>query len=441
MRLILVSLCFLLACPKADSPESAMTDADAVANTEAEASTPKRMTVGEADLLFVQAGQFVAEGKLQKAVDALAKILNGRNDGRAERAERFLNEITLVGSAAKALAVEHVYQGGVPDLSEGVSLLVFWEKWCPHCTREVPKLEAFHKKYADSIKVVGLTKQSRDVSDEDIKGFIEENQLTYPILKETGQSSADYLISGIPAAAVVKEGVVIWRGHPARLTDALLQGFVADAVPEALVVPTIQRPPPEPPLVEVVEEQEAMVALYQEAMGLLDAGNAMEAKAKLEELVSKYPNTRDAERVESRDLKELRLVGSTARAVEVAHAYQGAMPDLASGVSVLVFWEKWCPYCRKEMPSIEDLHKKYGDRINFVGLTKQSKGTSDEEVKTFIQDNGLTYPILKETGQASADYVVSGIPASAVVKDGVVIWRGHPARFDDAMLEYFLAAD
>ena len=234
---------------------------------------------------------------------------------------------------------------------------------------------------------------------------------------------------------------MIWRGHPARLTDALLQGFVTDPVPAPLVVPTIQRPPLEPQLVEVIEEQEAMFALYQEAMGLLDAGNAMEAKAKLEEFVSKYPNTPDAARVENRDLKELSLVGSTARAVEVAHAYQGAMPDLASGVSVLVFWEKWCPYCRKEMPSIEDLHKKYGDRINFVGLTKQSKDTSDEEVKTFLQENGLTYPILKEPGQASTDYVVSGIPAAAVVKDGVVIWRGHPARFDDAMLEFFLAAD
>jgi len=441
MRLILVSLCFLLACPKAESPQSAMTDSDAAATAEEEASTPKPMTVGEADLLFVQAGQFVAEGKLQKAVDALAKILNGRNDGRAERAERFLNEIKLVGSTAKALAVEHVYQGGVPDLSEGLSLLVFWEKWCPHCTREVPKLEAFHKKYEGSIKVVGLTKQSRGVSDEDIKTFIEENQLTYPILKETGQSSSDYLISGIPAAALVKEGVVIWRGHPARLTDALLESFVVKPVPSPLVVPEIQRPPAEAPSLEVTAEEEGALALYQEAADLLNTGRAMDAKAKFMELVSKYPNTSYAERVEKRDLKELTLVGASARAVEVAHAYQGAMPDLASGVSVLVFWETWCPYCRKEMPSIEDLHKKYGDRINVVGLTKQSKGTSDEEVKTFIQDNGLTYPILKETGQASADYAVSGIPAAAVVKDGVVIWRGHPARFDDAMLEFFLAAD
>ena len=40
--------------------------------------------------------------------------------------------------------------------------------------------------------------------------------------------SAAYAVSGIPAAALVKEGKVIWRGHPARLTDELLEQLLAN---------------------------------------------------------------------------------------------------------------------------------------------------------------------------------------------------------------------
>jgi hypothetical protein len=33
-------------------------------------------------------------------------------------------------------------------------------------------------------------------------------------------------VSGIPAAAVVKDGVVVWRGHPARLNNDILTGML-----------------------------------------------------------------------------------------------------------------------------------------------------------------------------------------------------------------------
>ena len=40
----------------------------------------------------------------------------------------------------------------------------------------------------------------------------------------------------------------------------------------------------------------------------------------------------------------------------------------------------------------------------------------------------------KGNGALSQHMNVSGIPAAAVVKDGVVIWRGHPARLDETVL-------
>ena len=73
-----------------------------------------------------------------------------------------------------------------------------------------------------------------------------------------------------------------------------------------------------------------------------------------------------------------------------------------------------------------------------VGLTKMSRNKSKEEVMSFLQDKKVSYPIAKENGKLSSHFNVSGIPAAAVVKDGKIVWRGHPARLDDAKLEGWL---
>ena len=70
--------------------------------------------------------------------------------------------------------------------------------------------------------------------------------------------------------------------------------------------------------------------------------------------------------------------------------------------------------------------KKEGDKV--VGLTKMSRCSSEEKVKAFLQQKKVTYPMAKETGQMSRLFAVTGIPAAALVKDGKVVWRGHPAR-------------
>ena len=64
-----------------------------------------------------------------------------------------------------------------------------------------------------------------------------------------------------------------------------------------------------------------------------------------------------------------------------------------------------------------------------------TRNKTEDEVMTFLKANDVTYPIAKETGDMSQQFNVSGIPAAAVVKDGVIIWRGHPARLSDSMLE------
>ena len=91
------------------------------------------------------------------------------------------------------------------------------------------------------------------------------------------------------------------------------------------------------------------------------------------------------------------------------------------------------------MPKIEETYTKYQGRMNVVGLTKVTRSSTDESVAEFIKDSGISYPVGKEKGgNLSSHYNVSGVPAAAIVKDGKIVWRGHPARIDDSLLDKLL---
>ncbi|MEO0604904.1 MAG: hypothetical protein AAF211_25960, partial [Myxococcota bacterium] len=82
-----------------------------------------------------------------------------------------------------------------------------------------------------------------------------------------------------------------------------------------------------------------------------------------------------------------------------------------------------------------------GKGLSMVGQTKMTRNITEDEVNSFIKDQKVTYPIAKEKGDSlSRHYGVRGIPAAAMVKDGKVVWRGHPARLTDDMIDKYLGA-
>ena len=75
--------------------------------------------------------------------------------------------------------------------------------------------------------MIGLTKITRNSTEEQVTAFIKEKDVQYALAKEQGDSmSKRFGVSGIPAAAVVKDGKVVWRGHPARLKDEMIEGWL-----------------------------------------------------------------------------------------------------------------------------------------------------------------------------------------------------------------------
>lgn len=136
--------------------------------------------------------------------------------------KREAQEKEILGKDA-ILQAEEWLQGSATLADGKATLFVFWEEWCPHCKREVPKLqETYTKLQPSGLNVVGVTRMNRGANRVKVDKFIADNGLTYPMLKDDGTMGKHYGVSGVPAAALVKDGKVVWRGNPATLNDNML---------------------------------------------------------------------------------------------------------------------------------------------------------------------------------------------------------------------------
>ena len=71
-------------------------------------------------------------------------------------------------------------------------------------------------------------------------------------------------------------------------------------------------------------------------------------------------------------------------------------------VILLNFWATWCGPCRAEIPDLIELQKKYGDKLQIIGLDVDDDDST--EVKKFVTANGINYPIGMATNEIRMQY-------------------------------------
>jgi thiol-disulfide isomerase/thioredoxin len=141
--------------------------------------------------------------------------------------EKMQRELEVIGKPTpENWGIELVYQGppgGGLDLP-GTKVILFWEVWCPHCQVEVPRVQELYAALKEAgVEVVALTKVSGEATDEKVRAFIKKHGIQYTVAKEDGTISESFGVMGVPAAAVISRGIIVWRGHPARLSYPMLK--------------------------------------------------------------------------------------------------------------------------------------------------------------------------------------------------------------------------
>ncbi len=81
--------------------------------------------------------------------------------------------------------------------------------------------------------------------------------------------------------------------------------------------------------------------------------------------------------------------------------------SLDSAPLVMAVGAAWCPECRAEAPEMQKAYEAYKDRgVVFIWVFGNSK---DEDIKEFIEDYKLTFPVGKDNGIVDA-FGVRAIP-------------------------------
>ena len=103
-------------------------------------------------------------------------------------------------------------------------------------------------------------------------------------------------------------------------------------------------------------------------------------------------------------------------------------------VLIINFWATWCGPCRAEIPDLVALQKKYGDRLQVIGISEDE--SSPEVVKRFAADHHVNYPVIMITPDIEKLFPgVGALPTSFIVDRESRIVQKHVGMLQAATTE------
>lgn len=118
-----------------------------------------------------------------------------------------------------------------------------------------------------------------------------------------------------------------------------------------------------------------------------------------------------------------------------------SLSDFEGKVVVLDLWATWCPPCRQEIPFLVSLYEEFKDQgLVVVGVGLDQGGAPT--LIPYVDENGITYPILVGNREVQAEYGVTGIPTTFLIgRNGRIAAKhvGYHPSMADPMREEILS--
>lgn len=136
----------------------------------------------------------------------------------------------------------------------------------------------------------------------------------------------------------------------------------------------------------------------------------------------------EAEQVNEMQAEASSMLKPTDRFVDFSATYKGTTQHLSDYVGkgkpvVADFWASWCGPCRREIPYLIDVYRKYGDKVVVLGIATWDEPADTEQA---IAEMQIPYPQIINAQKAGSDaYDIKGIPEIILFSaDGKVLRRG-----------------
>lgn len=106
------------------------------------------------------------------------------------------------------------------------------------------------------------------------------------------------------------------------------------------------------------------------------------------------------------------------------------LSQLKGKVVMLNVWSTWCPPCRKEMPTMETLHRRL-QNSDFVMLAVSQDVDGKSTVLPYLHEGGFTFPVVLDVnGEVGKKYGVTGYPETFIIdRQGKIVY--HHIGYND----------
>jgi peroxiredoxin len=100
-----------------------------------------------------------------------------------------------------------------------------------------------------------------------------------------------------------------------------------------------------------------------------------------------------------------------------------SLHDFRGKTMLLDFWVMWCETCREEVPVVQKIQDNYsGKGVAVLGIHLEEKNAG--KVKSFVDNAGITYTVLLDPAEITADrFAIKGTPSVVIIDTSGAVVR------------------
>ena len=193
-------------------------------------------TVKIGGILMIFMGILMLTGKMNAVSGALSstETQEEATETEPEEEEEAAEEVKTIPAIDFTLKDQYGNTHTLSDYKGKTVFLNFWATWCSPCRAEMPDIQKLYEEFQqEDVVILGVAAPNlgREKSEVGIKGFLEENGYTYPVVMDTeAEAFQAYGINSFPTTFMIDKDGNVFGYIPGQLSEETMRDIIRQTV-------------------------------------------------------------------------------------------------------------------------------------------------------------------------------------------------------------------